>query len=133
MLVSKLQSSSSLSNFYAGYLALSHSMSYLYPIETLVSEVEKAVVQNTNRLEFSTHSTVSEDIYGVVKVTQKHKLPSTNAGSNHMTIKYHLFLEKIYSWECSVNKVDGKDQNTSIFTKDIQGGVLLYIRKLFCV
>ena len=45
------------------------------PIKTLVSKVIRAVVWNTKRIEFSTHSTVSEDNYGVVKVNQNHNFP----------------------------------------------------------
>ena len=75
MLVSKLQVSSSLCNFHAEYVALSQYMRDLVPMETLVSEVVKALGQNTKRLEFSTHSTVSEDNYGVVKVNQNHNFP----------------------------------------------------------
>ena len=58
-------------------------------METLVSEVVKLVGQDTNRLEFSTHPTVSEDKYGVVKVNHNHKLPIITPGYNHITIKYH--------------------------------------------
>ena len=47
-------------------------------MKTLVSEVVKLVGQDTKRLEFSTHSTVSDDNYGVVKVNHNHKLPIMN-------------------------------------------------------
>ena len=91
MLVSKLQGSSSLCNFHAEYVALSQSMSMrdLVHMEILVSEVVKALGKDTKKLEFSTHSTVSEDNYGVVKVNHNHKLPIMTPGYNNITIKYH--------------------------------------------
>ena len=58
-------------------------------METLVSEVVKSVGQDTNRLEFSTHSTFSEDKYGVVKVNNNHNWPIMTPGYNHITVKYH--------------------------------------------
>ena len=101
-------------------------------METLVSEVVKSVGQDTNRLEFSTHSTFSEDNYVVFKVNQNHNIPIMIPGLNHTAIKYHWFIEKIYSGECYVKKVDGKDQKANIFTRDIKGEILLHIIKLFC-
>ena len=91
MLVSKLQVSSSLCNFHAEYVALSQSMSMrnLVPTETLVSEFLKAVGKDTKRLDFCTHSTVSEDNYGVVKVNQNNNFPIMTPGYNHISIKYH--------------------------------------------
>ena len=88
MLVSKLQGSSSLCNFHAEYVALSQSMSMrnLVPMETLVSEFVKAAGQDTKRIEFSTHSTVSEDNYGVVKVNQNHNFPIMTPGYNHIAV-----------------------------------------------
>ena len=102
----------------------------LVPIKTLVSEVVKAVGQDTKRLEFSTHSTFSEDNYGVVKVTQNHKLPLMTPGYNHISVKYHWFRENIYIGECSVKKVYGKDHKANIFTRDLQGEIFLHIRDL---
>ena len=64
----------------------------LVPTKTLVSEVVKAAGQDTKRLYFSAHSTVSEDNYGVVKVTKNHIFPVMTPGSNHITIKYHWFI-----------------------------------------
>ena len=89
MLVSKLQGSSSLCNLHAGYAALSQSMRDLVHMETPVSEVVKEVEQDTKRLEFSTHSTVSEDNYGVVKANHNHKFPIMTPGYNHIALKYH--------------------------------------------
>ena len=61
-------------------------------MKTLDGEVVKAVGQDTKRLEFSTHSTVSEDNYGVIKLNQNHKLPIMTPGYNHITIKYHCSI-----------------------------------------
>ena len=96
----------------------------------LVSEVVKAVGQDNKRLEFSTNSKISEDNYGVCKVTHNHKLPIMTPGYKHIAIKYHWFRENIYSGECSMKKVDVKDQKANIFTRGIQGEIFLYIRKL---
>ena len=63
MLVSKLQSSSSLYNFHAEYVSLLHYIRDLVTMKTLVSEVVKVVGQDTKRLDFSTNSTVSKDSY----------------------------------------------------------------------
>ena len=65
------------------------SMRDLVHMEILVSEVVKAVGQDTKRLEFSTYSTVSEDNYGVVKVNHNQKLPIMTPGYNHIAVKYH--------------------------------------------
>ena len=96
MLVYKLQSSSYLSTFHAEYVALLQSTRHLIPMETLVSEVVKEAEQDTKRLDFSTHSTVSEDNYEVVKVIQNHKLPLMSPRYNHIAVKCHWFIEKIY-------------------------------------
>ena len=96
-------------------------------METLVSEVVKEVGQDTKRLEFSTHSTVYEDNYGVVKVNQNHNLTIMTPEYNNVALKYHLFREKIYIGECSIKKVDGKDQKANIFTRDIQGDIFLRV------
>ena len=82
MLVSKIKGSSSLYTFNSEYVALLQSTRDLVPMQTLVSEVVKSAEQDTKRLYFSTHSTVSEDNYGVVKVTQKFYLPIITPGSN---------------------------------------------------
>ena len=58
-------------------------------METLVSEVVKEVGQDTKRLEFSTHSTVYEDNYGVVKVNHNHNLTIMHPRYNHITINNH--------------------------------------------
>ena len=65
-------------NLHAEYVALSRSMRDLVPMKKLDIEVVKAVVHDTKRLYFSTHSTVFEDKYGVLRVTQNHKLPILN-------------------------------------------------------
>ena len=132
MLVYKLQGSSFLATFHVGYVALSQPMRDLVPMETLVIEVVKVVGQDTNILEFSNHSTVYEDNYGVVKVTHNHNLPIMNPVYNNIAIKYHWFIENIYIDQCSMKKVDGKYQKANIFTKGLQRDILLHIRKLLC-
>ena len=102
----------------------------LVATETLASGVVKVVGQDTNILEFSNHSTVYEDNYGVVKVTHNHNLPIMNPVYNNIAIKYHWFIEKIYIGKCSVKNVDGKYQKANIFTRGIQRDILLHIRKL---
>ena len=114
-------------------MALSQSMRDFVPIKTLVSKVVRAVVWNTNRIKFITHSTVFWDNYGVVKITHNHKFPLLNPGYNYIVIKFHWFREKIYSGGCSVKKVYGKEQKANIFTKGLQGELLLHIKKLLCV
>ena len=104
----------------------------LVATETLASGVVKVVRQDTKRLDFSTHATVSEDNYGVFQVTQNHRLPILTPGYNHITIKYYWFIERIHSGDCSMKKVDGKYQKAKIFTRDIQGEIFLHIIKLFC-
>ena len=90
-------------------------------METLVIEVLKVVGQDTKILAFSNHSTVYDDIYGVVKVTHNHNLPIMTPVYNNIAIKYHWFIDIIYSRECYVKKVDVRDQKAIIFTRDIQG------------
>ena len=68
MCISKLQCSSSLYTFHAESVALLQSTRDVVPMKTLVSEVVKSVGQDTKKLEFSTHSTLSEYSYGVVKL-----------------------------------------------------------------
>ena len=128
MLVSNLQGSSSLSTFHVEYVALLQSMRDMVPMKTLVSEVVKAVGPDTKRLDFSTQSTVSEDNYGAVKITQNHKLPIITQGYNEISIKYHLFRENIYSGNCSVKKVEGKEHKSNIFNKGLQGEIFLHIK-----
>ena len=132
MLVPKLQGSSSLSTFHAKYVYLSQTMRDLVYMKTVVNEVVNAVGQDTKRLYFSTQSTVSENNYGVVKVTQNHKLSTMTPGYNHTTIRYHWFREKIYIGGCSVQKVEGKDQKANIFTRVLHGEIFLHIRGLLC-
>ena len=128
MLLSNLQGSSSLSTFHVEYVALLQSMRNLVSTKTLVSEVVKAVGPDTKRLDFSTQSTVSEDNYGAVKATQNHNFPIITQGYNDISLKYHLFREKIYSGDCSVKKVEGKEHKANIFNKGIQGEILLHIK-----
>ena len=90
------------------------------------------VGQDTKILEFSTHSTVSEDNYGMVKVNHNHNLSVTTPISNQIFIKYHWFIDKMYSGWCSVNMMDVKDQKANIFTRGLQGGIFLHIRKFLC-
>ena len=104
----------------------------LVPTETLAIKVLKVVGQDTKILEFSTHSTISEDNYGMVKVTQNHNLSVTTPISNQIFIKYHWFIDKMYSGWCSVNMMDVKDQKANIFTRGLQGGIFLHIRKFLC-
>ena len=80
MLVYKLLGSSSLSNFYAKYVALSQSTRHLVIMKTLVSEVVKVIGQDTKKLEFITHSTVTGENYGPVNVNHNHKLPMMTPG-----------------------------------------------------
>ena len=58
-------------------------------MKTVVNVVVKAVGHDTKRLHFSTNSTISEDNYGVVKVTQNYKLPIMTPEYNHIVVKYH--------------------------------------------
>ena len=99
-------------------------------METLVIEVVKVVGQDTNIPEFSNHSTVYEDNYGALKVTHNHNLSIMTPVYNNIAIKYHWFIEKIYIDQCYVKKVDGKYQKANIFTRGVQGDILLHIRKL---
>ena len=131
MLVYKLQGSSFLSTFHVGYVALSQSMRDLVAMETLVIEVVTVVGQDTNILEFSNHSTVYEDNYGVVKVTHNHNLPIMTPVYNNIAIKYHWFIEKIYIGQCSVKNVDGKYQKANIFTRGLQRDILPHISGFF--
>ena len=121
-----------LSTFHAEYVALLQYTRDLVPMKTLVSEFVKAVWNYTKRLEFSTYLTVSEDNYGGVKVTQKNNLPLMTPGFKHIRIKYHLFIEKIYSWECYVKKLNRNDQKTNIFTRSLQGEIFLHKRIFLC-
>ena len=104
----------------------------LVPIKTLVSEVIKAVGQDNMRIYFSNHSTVSEDNYGVFSVTNNHKLYVMAPVSNHIVIKYHCFREKMYIGEFYVKKIDVKYQKANIFTRGLQGWILIHMRNLFC-
>ena len=93
--------------------------------KTLGCEVVKEEGQYPGRLEFISHSTVLKYNAGVVKVDQKHNLYFMTIGSKRISVKYPWFLGKITCGECSVKKVDGKDQKSDIFTTGFQG-------KIFC-
>ena len=49
-------------------------------MKTLVSEVVKVIGQDTKKLEFITHSTVTGENYGPVNVNHNHKLPMMTPG-----------------------------------------------------
>ena len=100
-------------------------------IKKVVNEVVNAVGKDTKKLDFSNHPIVSENNYGVDKVTQNHRLPIMTPGYNQIAGIYHWFRKKIYSGNCYLKKVEGMDQKANMFIRDIKGDILLHTEKLF--
>ena len=86
--VSKLQKYIYLYTLHSEFVALSHSVRYLFPLKSLIKEVIENSVIDFEMLKFVSSSTVYEDNNGAMVVA---KSPSMTPKSNHIFFKCHWF------------------------------------------
>ena len=84
--MSKLQTEIALSTLHSEYMALSHSVRALLPLEILIEEVIDNLGIDSDKLKFESSSTVYEENNGAMVVETS---PGMNPTSKHITVKYH--------------------------------------------
>ena len=73
-------------------------------------------------------STIYEDNNRAIVVVTS---PMMTPTSNHISVKYHWFRQHVGK-EFLIRKIESENQKADIFTKGLQGQILVRIRKLIC-
>jgi hypothetical protein len=118
---SKLQTEVALSTMEAEYIALSHSMRDLLPMQRLLAEVNDALGLSSA----SSPSTVYEDNTGALTLAN---LPRLTPRSKHIAVKYHFFRQHVADGSVRVVKISTNDQLADIFTKGLTRQVFESLR-----
>ena len=90
--MSKLQTEIDISTLHSEYVALSHSVRALLPLENLIKEVIYNLGIDSEKLKFMSSSTIYEDNNGSILVE---KSPRMTPASNHIAVKYHWFRHHV--------------------------------------
>ena len=126
--MSKIHTEIGLSTLHSEYVALSHSNRALLPLKSLIKEVIDNLGIDSENLKFVSSSTIYEDNNGAIVVT---KIPRMTPTSKHIAVKYHWFRQHVGK-EFFIRKIESENQKSDIFTKDLQGQIFVWIRKLIC-
>ena len=90
--MSKLQTEIALSTLHSEYVALSHSVRALLPLESLIKELIDDMGIDSENLKFVSSSTVYEDNNGSIVVAT---IPRMTHSSKQIAVKYHWFRQHI--------------------------------------
>ena len=126
--VSKLQTEISLPTLHSEYVALSHSVKALRPLNSLIKEVIDNLGIDIEKLKFVSSSTIYEDNNGAIVVATSTRTTPT---SKYIAFKYHWFRQHVGK-EFVIWKIESENQKADIFIKRLQGQIFLRIRKLLC-
>ena len=126
--VSKLQIAIALSTLDSDYLALSHSVSVLLPLESLIKEVIDNLGIDSEKLKFVSCSTIYEynNVATVVATG-----PGMNPTSRYIAVKYDWFRQHVRK-EFVIRGIESENQKADIFTQGLQGELSISISKLNC-
>ena len=83
---------------------------------------------DSEKLKFVSIYTIYEDNNGATVVAIS---PSMNTTSNHISVKYNWSRQhsgKVFL----TRKIESENQKADIFTKGLQGGLFVSMRKLLC-
>ena len=122
---SKIQTDITLLTLNYEYVALSHSVIDLLPLNNLSKEVIENLVTDSENLKFVSSSNVYEDNNGVVIV----KNPGINPTSKQIAIRYYSFRQHVRK-KVLIRITESGNQKAYIFTIVIQGELLVRNRKL---
>ena len=126
--MSKIQTEIYLSTLHSEYVALSHSVRALIPLKIIIKEVIDNLGIDSENLNFVSSSTIYEDNNGAIVVATSPRMTPT---SKQISFKYHLFRQHVGK-EFVIRKIESENQKANIFTKGLQGQILVRIRKLLC-
>ena len=126
--VSKLQTEIALSTLHSEYVALSHSVRALLPLKILIKEVIDNLGIGSEKLKFVSSSTIYEENNGAIFVAT---ITRMNPTSRHIVVKYHWFRQN-FGKEFVIRKIESENQKADIFTKGLQGQIIVRIRELLC-
>jgi hypothetical protein len=122
--MSKLQSEVALSSTEAEYIALSHAMRYLIPLQSILSEIGKCL--NIPEFTTITRSTIFEDNKGAVELAT---CPRMRPRTKHIALKYHHFREHVTRNTTKILYIRSTDNLADIFTKPLQRIKFEYLRR----
>ena len=117
-----------ISTLHSEYVALSHSVRALLPLNSLIKELIDNLGIDSEKLKCVASSTVYEDVNGAIVVETSPRMTPT---SNHIAVKYHWFRQRVGK-EFVIRKTESENQKADIFTKVLQGEIFVRIRKLLC-
>ena len=109
-------------------MALSYSVRALLPLKIIIKEVIEKLGIGSEKLKFVSSSTVYEENNGSTVVATS---PGMTPTSNHISIKYYWFKQHIGKGFV-IRKIESENQKADIFTKYLQGELIVSIRKLIC-
>eukprot|EP00957_Ditylum_brightwellii_P025726 1947081-Ditylum_brightwellii.AAC.1 len=90
-------------------------MREVIPLINLLNEIKESIrISQDSNLEFK--CTVFEDNNGGIDLA---KCQRTRPRTNHISIKYHYFRKKIEKGLIKVLKIDTKDKQADMLTKDL--------------
>ena len=111
--MSKLKAEIDLSTLNSEYVALSHSVRALLPLNSLIKEVIGNLGIDSEKLKFVSSSTIYEDNNGAIVVAT---IPMINTTSTHIYVKYHWFKQH-FGREFLIRNIDSENQKEDISPK----------------
>ena len=125
---SKLQTEITLSTTEAEYVALSQAMREVIPLINLLNEIKGSIrISSDSRPEF--RCAVFEDNNGCIELA---KCPRMRPRTKHIAIKYHHFRNKVEEGVIRVLRVDTKEQQADLLTKNLARDQFLKLRQMIC-
>ena len=97
-------------------------------MKILIKEVIENLGIDSKKLKFVSSSTIYEKNNGYIVVAT---IPRMTPASKHISFKYHWFRQHVGK-KFMIWKIDSENQKADIFTKGLQGQIILRIRKLLC-
>ena len=121
---SKLQTEIALSTTEAEYIALSQSLREVIPLIELLKEINEVfpIYLPTPKIKCK----VYEDNESCISLATKQKF---SPRTKHIALKYHHFRAHVNNGTIDVVSVDTKEQIADIFTKPLDEGPFIYLRK----
>ena len=109
-------------------MELSNSIRTLTPLKIHIKEVIENSGIDIEKLKFVSKFTVYEDNDGAIFVET---IPRMTPTSKQIYINYHWFRQHVRR-ESVIRMIDSENQKEYIFTRHLQGGLSVRIRKLLC-
>ena len=124
----KIQTEIALSTLHSEYVALYHSVRSLLPLKSIIKEVIGNLGIDIDNLKFASSSNIYEDNNRAIFVATS---PRTTPTSKHISVKYHWFRQHVGK-EFVIRNIESENRKADIFTKGLQGQIVVRIRKLLC-